>query len=1367
MSADDSSRIIVSDSEAEETLIFNPFDTQSTAACVEENVLLPGETLDVPTEDCPACENGKRFLRKRKAIQRMPYSLDRIKHRQLLQGFDMTGFDTISEELRLPSPPRVQSERTEIRKHDLSELRETKQDSGDDESDRTSTSEEDMMKFRGKMVNMKTGFRGVLPRIAWEKALQQPNSTAGTSKRQRPSLNHKGVAKKKVAASETKVNQDDLLINDFISSPDEEVDQEDHFHLHEKPDENSLQELEMISEHYHQRYDNFYLSDDELNDEHADNLVIEINQKKSTDIQLIPRDDTELSDSFEQSSVCGSDIIELGAVEYNRDAIDTMLSKGRKKNHGNIVSSRGKGRKRVDSLFKKKIATSRVIHHKRSVRKIAGNASQSTLPLVPYLSAKTDLGKRDVTQRNIGGQNKQNESSKNSKKIDNTIGPFAPLGTKNNRRARIFSTVIETPSDKYALPKHSFSKPDESGIKEINSDDDEVLHQASLVALDSLFTGKPVIPPDTITVSLSDKHYTLSKFLRNDTPLTLSRIFDHIIENGITDKELLQVSESLTLFLLHLNHLGVTEVVSVFHKKFRSKVNILREKAKPIHFYQIATCQLMLLETANYADMSSLSVIEIKSNILNHVVSFYKLLAYCYESVSKSDMTYLFQSCDILSKVVHLIDMKGKLWEKLIEQSFQPEICFLLLNAFPTDQPQWKILKTSQDYASLVQAFRFIEYCHTTLCWENSKELLFLFDRIFKKRRYEDFVEEDSSKNSVLGPSRELTTGTLFNRFLCLFQETALTHSIVERITPIGEFSVKDSPVALINRLNLLIILARSSNIGLEKKMENLVRPVLTTSYLSQQNEQSLKKVGQSILNAILSLAEVNRSRNLTFKGKILVATFKKLIYEEENLLLSAWTNFLAQLIPIIEKFPKSKPLFLKEFYYCIILMAQKEVFTKSFLQVLQLYLRNLPILGAAWAQANILQVIKGKVNLSTNWIDHYCTVGKYLIQEDSLSWWSFYMYNDVAGSLTNRFYFYCKILQLCDSQSFELIKRSMFETATEYIFQNDSRWFQHFLCQLLSREHSMVIDYVYGKMATDSLLIVKKFVWTLNKLSYNDLLLDLISALLKYHQHGMLQRKFVSQIVEYLNLNFVDYVKSSHDFSLLKRELGISDIETEKSAFRDVFKSHQHSIQQACFIESGLIHACYTGEEEVNNYMEKLKSLFSFTALPNFFHVFIKLIAAHMQSESAVLLTFKLQIGGYLLFLINEVLRAKYFQVTPGEFLELCRLHKILCSGDSQQHQQESKQEQYFKGQNIQFQIYVLNIAHGFSDYHFLAQRSKEFLAATIRPGEPLDGELSAKIDDIARQYIDLDLHVKRFRLQTDIYTLMAKLQDMVVNIS
>lgn len=175
----------------------------------------------------------RRTLRKRKPIQKMPYSLDRIRHRQLLKGYDVSNFDSVSDNIELPKghtyyesnrdpdvsqtkniqqDEMIHLHRTLGRRHiHLSEdeeegeegeeereedtsfhkeyempsatkfLNDIQDESGEwesDSDDKSSNDYNDNVLFRGRQVNLKTGYKGVLPKAAWKKALHEENERA-------------------------------------------------------------------------------------------------------------------------------------------------------------------------------------------------------------------------------------------------------------------------------------------------------------------------------------------------------------------------------------------------------------------------------------------------------------------------------------------------------------------------------------------------------------------------------------------------------------------------------------------------------------------------------------------------------------------------------------------------------------------------------------------------------------------------------------------------------------------------------------------------------------------------------------------------------------------------------------------------------------------------------------------------------------------------------------------------------------------------------------------------------------------------------------------------------------------------------------
>lgn len=238
----------------------------------------------------------------------MPYSLERIKHRQFLEGYDITGFDTISNQLVLPesTPPAVQQQKVPVTNRSNRTLEEqnkgtsnsigfqedafglqssdsdevqprkrhrnskiSNEDKGiqsddplDDNEDFASRSsqnpQDDEVIFRGRVLNVKTGYRGVLPRVAWEKSLQKQQSSK-TTKRRAELSNHKGVAKRKIHKSVYNEDEEQGLLNDLIAPDDElDIDEDISHDLYLRDPtidrEASEKELKELKEYYENKY---------------------------------------------------------------------------------------------------------------------------------------------------------------------------------------------------------------------------------------------------------------------------------------------------------------------------------------------------------------------------------------------------------------------------------------------------------------------------------------------------------------------------------------------------------------------------------------------------------------------------------------------------------------------------------------------------------------------------------------------------------------------------------------------------------------------------------------------------------------------------------------------------------------------------------------------------------------------------------------------------------------------------------------------------------------------------------------------------------------------------------------------------------
>ena len=221
-----------------------------------------------------------RALRKRTAIQKLPYSLERIKHRQQLQGFDVSNFDSVSNEVDLPALSErtggehentqwthlssnnakqvgtdsmpylgggidhdsdfsqylsdnmtddadedededspIVNKRLVHTAHNTAHLSlsdaSDPEDNDDNDNNGTSSNEEDTQNiiFRGRALNVKTGYKGVLPRSAWMRELEKSNRNTRKpiyrSKKRR--MLHKGTAVRKKGKPSTTVSNDALM----------------------------------------------------------------------------------------------------------------------------------------------------------------------------------------------------------------------------------------------------------------------------------------------------------------------------------------------------------------------------------------------------------------------------------------------------------------------------------------------------------------------------------------------------------------------------------------------------------------------------------------------------------------------------------------------------------------------------------------------------------------------------------------------------------------------------------------------------------------------------------------------------------------------------------------------------------------------------------------------------------------------------------------------------------------------------------------------------------------------------------------------------------------------------------------------------
>ncbi|QLQ80467.1 hypothetical protein HG537_0D04670 [Torulaspora globosa] len=1393
MSLDECSSSVVGDSEGDgslEEVIFSAHDQLKSEEEVKTSSVENGRSVEprecdgVVTLETSLCDQealqwdrdgfeGRRpYLRKRKAIQKLPYSLDRIRHRELLQGIDISSFDAISEEVILPE--RVLTEEVKKSEPVADEIDEwvapgsdssvTDDDPGisgsvvDCEATEGHSRDEDNNRivFRGKVVDVERGYRGILPKVAWEKSMKRV-SRSTTKRRRLERENRKGVAKRKTLSSRQS-NQDLELINDLIVPDDEVVEMSndvvDEYASRSVRLMDDMNELQKMSSYYQDKYGDETSSTSSL--EVQETWVADQSRRKSPEIISFRT----ISDVIDIKTDSDSPIDDnIAAEEDNRMTIDRMLIKRpvssklprltrstKPRNRFNRNSKREGSTKRQVKVVKKRI--------RRETPNTNGNANASAEHNIETSrNANTRLSEDTKGKDEVPAKKKTKESF---------FGILPKQHSDLSRSVNKFTTVVERLGRYYAL-----SPTNQSGIGSENPIDELPFEQQSKgdlclsTAIDALLLGKGVEMPDVIKIKIADRQFTLSKLRGNHIDRDITEIFDHIIHQGVTDKELVEVSESLTAFLLHLNNKGAYEPVSKFHKEFRSKVNSLRQSVKTIHFYQIAACQLMLLEIAKYSSVSNSFQNEIKSAILDHIVAFFKLLAISQEQLSNTDQHYLIKAYDILAVVIFILDAKEVLWQHLEKEVFPAALAFILVDVFPIKQAHWGILKFDSGYEAMTQTLAFIHYCMSEHEWQLTTSVILLIERLLRRRRFEDFQEEKeaSDSNSVVYSKGQVpTSGTIFNKHLLLLRSIKLTKVFIEKIMPMGEISSNDSVSVLINRLNLLIYLSEHSDLNSEKRLADLVRPLIRDDYLATRDDKTLQRICQSLLNGLLSLLEINCHKRLPFKAKIFLPIFDALIGKKDTT-KAIFIRFLERLKQTCGSLDKSTSAFLKTIYPCFSVLCEQQDRSKETQIMLQIYLKNLEALGPTWVHANLFQTVQKFIQISNTWVGHYCTIGKFLIDHNMMTWWSFFVYNNIKSDFTGRLEFDLKVAQLCDSQSFGLIKRSLFEIATASFFQNESILFFKFIRNLIDRETGTKSVSDFRSIIDSTFRLLRPFVSVLSKLSYNDLIFNLIAQVRELYQKNAITKNYATKIIELFNSDFVDEIKNCHDFLALKRELGISNEETDKSSFRDVLKLCADPISQASFIESGLIHATITSDE-ISSYLGKLKSLFVFPVLVNPFQFFVSLIEAHLTGgKQDKFLHIKIGIAAYYLRLINEVLIAKFRQVTADEFIEQCRLFKLICQRLPLKSLSKVSGNRAYAYESVRFQIIILQIAQGFSEYDVLLSLSKIFLEGSLEDNANEVNSLSKKIDQLVIETAGQTLHVDFDEPKPD----YAKLENLI----
>lgn len=1340
---------------------------------------------DKKHNDNTIVSRGKWSLRKRTAIQKLPYSLERIKHRQQLEGFDISNFDSVSNNVDLPIAHKSfnETQLSATNKANLTEnddnpyLGEINDDS--DFSDNSSeiegnvdndVEEEDII-FRGRVINMKTGYRGILPKSAWEKALSKTNKAkAYIRNKRKPIEYHKGLAIKK-RAIRSDINQDNELLSELVVEDNGEYDQiegDQEFYLRKNVPTPDIRRLNDIDRYYSEKYSTIdYLSDDE----ERSNLENrnEPKEYKSNDSYIATPKDTEIinidSDGFvsdidvelltDDDGDFNHDELNVNRIskEINNGIIDSMLSKQSRKVS---YSSKNKSKRRRNFLGRSVINGSKQKLKKPQIvkRVIAGH--------IYRYRDKTNPKRRDIVEKDQKVSKSAAYSSNAPQHDENNIKKVAKKVAKPNKPVPSFLTVVEALGNKYASVSNKTAVPSTSlDVNEYGPNNSD----ASLPILDILLENKLFEPPNTIKIKLSGKTYLLSRYNMDEIPTTLMEMFDMIINQGAGDIELIECNKLLSEFIVHLNNISLLNIVEIFHKQFRSRVYSTRSKSKPIHFYQLSICQLYLLEIAKYSNTPNVTRFKIIERILKNIVSFFTLLSKCYSVVKKGDMELLYESYNVLATVVDILNLKQDIWDQFSSTKFRPRILLIICAIFPTEVSNWDALFVRSEYVELIDAFQLVKYCSKVCKWPVSESLILSLNDIFKRRRFLDFSEEltNTEKNYVIrAPSSKLPVGTLFNKYLTLLRSLDVTVAMSEKIIPISEISMVDDDSIIINRLNLLIVLANNINFNLDRRLGNLIKSLIGDKSTEKCKFIVTKKRISGLFNSVLAFLKINAKKGHPFRLKHIISKAHQFLIADDPSQEDVWLAFLKSLERHFNDIQKSRSLVLKDLYNPLAHSVSSESSEEGGLIIMNLFVNNLKLVKKSWLQSNILPLVKSKAEISIDWVNYYCLIGKFLVSNKVMTWWSFQMYQGLKGKDDIQICFNTKLIEFCDSNSFNVIKKSLFEFATMLFFGTNNVLFRKYIVNLLKRESGIVFNAFLNGYHNNIFVRIKIYFQALKKLHYSEQMIILIDQIEKLFSEGSIPKELTLKIVQYLNKQYVDDIKSCHSFVMLKRKLNISDVETERSLFRDTLKSYSKIEDQSFFIERNLIESL-SDPEEIQGMIEKLKPLFLLTLPFSPFKLFVGLIQLNMNFDNYQLLNLKNTLVTILLKIINDVLKDMFYQVDKLELSELLNLSSSLVNKYESKSSRLPETASLY-GEMLKLLVCLLKITQGLPEWKKCSEICRAYCYGMVNFSHyDVDSTLQRKVLELL---IKQDETVKEFKFETPNHCMIGELLSEMVNL-
>ncbi|AGO11004.1 AaceriAFR496Wp [[Ashbya] aceris (nom. inval.)] len=1230
---------------------------------------------------------GRRQLRKRTAVQERPYSVDRLRHREQMAwlggGRGERGERGSSRGRRVegqgredPGPSRSEDEAAGRGSGSEDEGEGSGRSSGSRSSSAAGSagregsgaeSSPEKIVFRGRVVDVRRGYRGVLPKVAWVRSLQRE---AAPRPRRRTPPRGRGVAVRKLGRAvrasadvESEVEESDGDLEPYVPPA--------------PPVAAEAKRAAALRAYFDGKYGHSESSSEEgLSSE---------------------------SDELEVSSTSGESV-----VEDDKHVVDGMLTRvhrpgavRRGRHAGRPAGRRRTGAKRVTKAIRK-----------RTIR----NGRVTTVHRPP--AARGDAPAKPLAECNKGHQE---ASIKHAPRMHVVPDPDAVVLYE---RPALFVPVLEGLSDVYAMPnktrqRHHSHVDEQYG--DTDADSDMLWAQP---VFEAVIQGVNFSPPKLVEIRISDRSYLVS-MLAGDLKSSLDDVFRHIVDIGATPEEVVTISRQLSEFFCFLDRAEVYAVVREFLQNFRAKVGQLLDRAKPIHFYQIAVCQFWVLEISKYSSTTVATRIEMENGILDEIVVFFNLLSQSYMSLPKDDSHLLSQGYKVLSSIVLHLGRLPALWERLSSHSFDPQIAEILVEYFPTRTAAWSIAEAGTTFESAGKWFMFINHCTTSpRDWEVDETLLLRLYDYFKTRKFMDFEEELKEKQYPILCVRELKERkTLFNVFLQMLNSADLSPVTIERMTPLGNLMTLSSAALLANRLNLLLVLASKAKRSYEKRFEELLGP-----FFGHRNSHLLPSFLSIMLNGQYAMVRISLQKKVGLKGKSILLLWNLIKDQTTNRTLLEWELFLNNLNSLSMEEHELPIDMLKNMAPIMHNMLTTGSQFKLLHKLVRLYIKNLARLGPEWIQNHLFRLLATPARKDETLLDYYCLTIKHLAECNVITWWSVINYNMFEADDSIMLLYYTKICKYSDSIFFEEAKKFLYGKSMDFLLKGTNVKLQYLLISLSQRDPIFQLD-SGGQAEISPLQTVKKVIRAFWKASYTDLIVQFTRKIRDAYLSFPSNREFYYHILNFLNNNYVDVVRNTHEFTYLKSEFSISDEETEKSAFREHLSSLPDDNSRCVFIEQELMQGLAHGTC-LEGFITKLKSSMDVSVFDNAVKSFVDMIRCHpLQPPVHILHIHSVYV---LLNILNEYLDIHCGLVTPDTFYELISLFLHMTHTKSISVREDNKPnfELLMEVEVLKFQRIMIALSQGFAEGRDLENAYIHFI--TGKSGGHLNFDTISSIDDI-----------------------------------